>query len=72
MATRRFHGGGISGGVSAKTQIQTGLPDDLMDKVPDVVQKAAPTGMIGDGKICVGPLSQMIRTRTGETGETAI
>ena len=63
---------GISCKVSAKTQIQTGLPDDLVDKVRNVFQKAAPTGMIGDGKISVYPLNQVIRIRTWETGETAI
>ena len=55
-----------------KTKIETVVPDHLLDQVVNAIQKAARTGKIGDGKIFVYPLSQVIRIRTGETGETAI
>jgi nitrogen regulatory protein P-II 1 len=55
-----------------KTKIETVVPDHLVDQVANAIQKAARTGKIGDGKIFVYPLSQVIRIRTGETGETAI
>ena len=48
------------------------MADDLLEKVIDTVTKAANTGKIGDGKIFVTALEQVIRIRTGETGEEAI
>jgi len=43
-----------------------------LDKAVDAIQSAAKTGRIGDGKIFVSNLEQVIRIRTGETGEKAI
>jgi nitrogen regulatory protein P-II 2 len=44
----------------------------MVDKAVNTIVKAANTGKIGDGKIFVSDLSQVIRIRTGETGEDAI
>ena len=55
-----------------KVKLEIAVADDLLDKVIDTVTKAANTGKIGDGKIFVTALEQVIRIRTGETGEKAI
>ncbi|WP_372863159.1 P-II family nitrogen regulator [Spongiibacter sp.] len=55
-----------------KVKLEIAVADSLLDKVIDTVTKAANTGKIGDGKIFVTALEQVIRIRTGETGEEAI
>ncbi|MDH2433301.1 nitrogen regulatory protein P-II 1 [Pokkaliibacter plantistimulans] len=55
-----------------KVKIEVAVADTLVDQVIDVVSKAAHTGKIGDGKIFVSDLEQVIRIRTGETGEEAL
>ena len=48
------------------------MSDDLVDAAIEAVIAAARTDKIGDGKIFVTPVEQVIRIRTGETGEDAI
>ncbi len=55
-----------------KVKIEVAITDDLADKVIEAITKAANTGKIGDGKIFVTNLEQIIRIRTGETGADAI
>ncbi|GAB3369082.1 P-II family nitrogen regulator [Spongiibacter taiwanensis] len=55
-----------------KVKLEIAIADALLEKVIDTVSKAASTGKIGDGKIFVTDLEQVIRIRTGETGEDAI
>ena len=55
-----------------KVKLEIAVADDLLEKVIDTVTKAANTGKIGDGKIFVTALEQVIRIRTGETGDTAL
>ncbi len=55
-----------------KVKIEVVVKDDLVAKVIEAVTKAARTGRIGDGKIFVLPVEDVIRIRTGETGEEAI
>ena len=55
-----------------KVKLEIAVADSLLEKVIDTVTKAANTGKIGDGKIFVTSLEQVIRIRTGETGEDAI
>merc|ERR1711912_66003 len=55
-----------------KVKIDVAVADDLTDKVIEAITKAANTGKIGDGKIFVTTLEQVIRIRTGETGADAI
>lgn len=55
-----------------KTRIDVAVTDDMLDDVIETVIAAARTGKVGDGKIIVTPLEQVIRIRTGETGEAAI
>ena len=55
-----------------KVKVEVIVADDLLEKVIDAVIKAAHTGKIGDGKIFVMPVEQVVRIRTGETGNDAI
>ena len=55
-----------------KTRIDVAVMDDMLDDVIETVIAAARTGKVGDGKIFVTPLEQVVRIRTGETGEAAI
>ena len=55
-----------------KIKIEVVVADDLAPAVIDAIQTAARTGKIGDGKIFVSALEDVIRIRTGETGAQAI
>lgn len=55
-----------------KIRIDIVVDDDMVDKVVETIMNAARTGKIGDGKIFVQPVEQVIRVRTGETGSEAV
>ena len=55
-----------------KVKIEVAIPDDLLDQVLETISNAANTGKIGDGKIFVANLEQIVRIRTGETGPDAL
>ncbi|PIV87849.1 MAG: transcriptional regulator [Hydrogenophilales bacterium CG17_big_fil_post_rev_8_21_14_2_50_63_12] len=55
-----------------KVKIELVVADSMVDTALEAIVKAARTGKIGDGKIFVSQVDQVIRIRTGETGETAV
>jgi len=55
-----------------KVKIEAAIRDDLVEQVIEAIEKSASTGKIGDGKIFVFDVEQVIRIRTGETGEEAL
>ena len=55
-----------------KVKIEVAIPDDLLDQVLETISNAANTGKIGDGKIFITHLEQVMRIRTGETGPDAL
>ncbi|MFN2288585.1 MAG: P-II family nitrogen regulator [Chromatocurvus sp.] len=55
-----------------KVKIDVAVTESLVDQTLEAITKAANTGKIGDGKVFVSSLEQVIRIRTGETGEEAI
>ena len=55
-----------------KIKIEIVLDSNIADQVVETIQKAANTGKIGDGKIFVSSVDQVVRVRTGETGKDAI
>lgn len=55
-----------------KVKLEVAIDDDLLDQVIEAIEKSATTGKIGDGKIFVTNLEQVIRIRTGETGVEAL
>ncbi len=55
-----------------KVKIEVVVADSGVEAAVEAIRNAAQTGRIGDGKIFVSPVEQVIRIRTGETGEDAI
>ena len=55
-----------------KVKLEIAIADDRVDSVIEAISSAANTGKIGDGKIFVSQLEEVIRIRTGEKGEDAI
>ena len=55
-----------------KVKVEVVVPDKLVDQAIEAIVKAARTGKIGDGKIFVTSVEQVIRIRTGETDEAAV
>ncbi len=55
-----------------KVKVEAAIPDELLTKTIEAIKKAAQTGQIGDGKVFVFDLEQIMRIRTGETGPDAI
>lgn len=55
-----------------KVKIGLVVSDEMVDPVVQAILQSAHTGKVGDGKIFVSPVEQVIRIRTGETGEEAI
>jgi nitrogen regulatory protein P-II 1 len=58
--------------VEVKVKIEVVLTDDMVDPAIEAIIAAARTDKIGDGKIFVSPVEQVIRIRTGETGDDAV
>ena len=55
-----------------KTKIEAAVEDNIVDRAIEAIETAARTGKIGDGKIFVYSLEQVVRIRTGETGNEAL
>ncbi len=55
-----------------KVKLEVVVEDSKVDEVVDTIKRTANTGRIGDGKVFVFPLDQVVRIRTGETGKEAI
>ncbi len=55
-----------------KVKLEVAIDDDLADQVIDAISRSANTGKIGDGKIFITTLEQVVRIRTGESGSAAL
>jgi len=55
-----------------KVKLEIAIDDDLVDQAVEAITNSANTGKIGDGKIFITPLEQVIRIRTGESGSAAL
>jgi nitrogen regulatory protein P-II 1 len=55
-----------------KVKLEIVVTDDLLDRAMEAIVNAARTGKIGDGKLFVSNMEQVVRIRTGESGEAAI
>mgnify|MGYP000387879369 FL=1 len=55
-----------------KVKVEAAVDDGIVDRAIEAIEKSAKTGKIGDGKIFVSPVEQVIRIRTGETGADAL
>ena len=70
--TEVYRGNEYSVDFLPKIKIEVVLSEDKVDEAVDVILKAARTGKIGDGKIFVMPVEEVVRIRTGETAEAAV
>ena len=55
-----------------KVKIELAVKSDIVEKVVDVIRQAVNTGQVGDGKIFIYPIEDVVRIRTGERAEEAI
>ncbi len=55
-----------------KVKLEVAIDDDLIDRAVEAITGSAGTGKIGDGKIFITPLEQVVRIRTGESGPAAL
>ncbi|MCR9259863.1 MAG: P-II family nitrogen regulator [Pseudomonadaceae bacterium] len=55
-----------------KVKIETAVGDDMLEQAIEAITKSANTGKVGDGKIFVTALDEVVRIRTGETGAEAV
>ena len=55
-----------------KVKIEAAVPDDLLEQCLEAIQKSARTGKIGDGKIFIYDVEDVVKVRTGETGYDAM
>ena len=55
-----------------KIKLETAVTDDLVERVVEAIVQTASTGKIGDGKVFVSKLEEVVRIRTGETGARAL
>jgi len=70
--TEMYRGGEYKVDFLPKIKLEVVVPDDRAPKVVDLIVAAARTGSIGDGKVFVSPLEDVVRIRTGEHGEGAV
>ncbi len=55
-----------------KVKVEVAVPDALVERAVSAIERAANTNRIGDGKIFVSPLEEVLRIRTGERGDDAL
>ena len=70
--TQHYRGAEYTVNLLQKIKIEIVVSDDEASKVANVIAESARTGEIGDGKIFLLPVSEVIRIRTGEEGEQAL
>ena len=70
--TEMYRGGEYKVDFLPKIKLEVVVADDRATKVVDLIVAAARTGSIGDGKVFVSPLEDVVRIRTGEHGEGAV
>jgi nitrogen regulatory protein P-II 1 len=70
--TEIYRGSEYSVDFLPKIKIEIVLPEDKVDDAVDAIIEAARTGKIGDGKIFVLPVEEVVRIRTGETADAAV
>lgn len=70
--TQHYRGAEYTVNLLQKIKIEIVTPDDEARAVADAIVKAARTGEIGDGKIFLVPVAEVIRIRTGEEGDDAL
>ena len=67
-----YRGAEMTINLLAKIKLETVVSDANVEKIVSVIQEVCRTGNVGDGKIFISPVEEVIRIRTGETGEKAL
>ncbi len=67
-----YRGATLEVSLLSKIKVELVVADHLVDQVVEAICAAARTGQVGDGKIFVSPVEEVIRVRTGERGEKAV
>ncbi|MCS6777570.1 MAG: P-II family nitrogen regulator [Chthonomonadaceae bacterium] len=70
--TQHYRGAEYTVNLLQKVKVEVVVPDGEAQRVASAIMEAARTGEIGDGKIFILPVAQVIRIRTGEEGESAL
>jgi nitrogen regulatory protein PII len=70
--THTFRGSQYSVNLAPRIKLDLAVNDDQVDEIVDAIQEAAFTGEVGDGKIFVSALAQVVRIRTNERGDAAL
>jgi nitrogen regulatory protein P-II 1 len=70
--TQQWKGNTYTIDLLTKTKLELVIPDNLLEKVLDAIKEAASTGEIGDGKVFITNIEDVMRVRTGERGAGAI
>ena len=70
--TELYRGAEYSTNMVPKIKVEVACASDMADRVIEAIEAAARTGKIGDGKVFVSTLEQVVRIRTGETGKDAL
>jgi nitrogen regulatory protein P-II 1 len=70
--TELYRGGEYTIDFLPKIKLEVVVPDDLAEKVVELISSSAKTGNIGDGKVFVSALESALRIRTGEQGDNAL
>lgn len=70
--TQHYRGSEYQVNLLPKVMVIVVVPDSEQERVLEVIEKAAATGEIGDGKIFVTPVIEAVRIRTGERGDSAV
>lgn len=67
-----FRGSQYGSGLTPRVRLELVVGEAMVESIVDAIQKAATTGEVGDGKIWVSRLDQVVRIRTNERGESAL
>ena len=70
--TEYFRGTEVLLNMVPKVKFEIVVPDERVDAIVEVITAAARTGNVGDGKIFISPVEQVVRIRTGEKGADAV
>ena len=70
--THTFRGNQYTTSLNPRVKLETIVHDEEVEQVVSIIQKAACTGEVGDGKIVYYPVTGVVRIRTGEQGDTAL
>ena len=71
-SSQQYRGTVIDVGFTPRTKLELVVPDEKADQVIECLLTVAQTGKIGDGKIFITKIEEVVRIRTGDTGEIAI